>query len=46
VYAEVCRRAGVAPSSPWVAFLTRAEALTAMTGAWLTVGARTARTHV
>jgi hypothetical protein len=42
VYAEVCRRAGVEPNSPWVAFKSRAEALTAMTGAWLTVTVRAA----
>jgi hypothetical protein len=46
VYAEVCRRVGVAPSSPWVAYKTRAEALTAMAGAWLTVGTRAAGAHV
>jgi hypothetical protein len=40
VYAGVCRRAGVLPSSPWVAFKSRAEALTAMTGAWLTAAVR------
>jgi hypothetical protein len=46
MYAEVCWRAGLAPSSPWVAFQTRAEALTAMAGAWLTVGGRAAGAHV
>jgi hypothetical protein len=40
VYAEVCRRAGVAPSSPWVAYKTRGAALTAMAGAWVAVRVR------
>jgi hypothetical protein len=40
IYAEVCRVAGLGPSSPWVAFKTRRAALTAMTAAWLTVGLR------
>jgi hypothetical protein len=30
VYAEVCRLAGVAPSSPWVAFHNHAAALAAV----------------
>jgi hypothetical protein len=42
VYAEVCRLAGVAPSTPWVGFQTRGAALTAMTAAWVTVGVRAA----
>jgi hypothetical protein len=42
VFAEVCRLAGVVPSSPWVGFKTRGAALTVVTAAWLTVGVRAA----
>jgi hypothetical protein len=42
LYAEVCRLAGVATSSPWVAFKNRGAALTAVAGAWVTIGARAA----
>jgi hypothetical protein len=46
LYTEVCRLAGVAPSVPWVAFKTRGAALTAVTGAWVTVAVRAAGANV
>jgi hypothetical protein len=38
VYAEVCRLAGVEPSSPWVAFRDRSAALAAAVAANLAAG--------
>jgi hypothetical protein len=43
VYAEVCRLAGVAPSSPWVAFRDRSAALAAAVAAELAAGRYDAR---